>query len=272
MTSTYELVIRASLLTIEPKVCTTSLAEHPQGYCYSRQDCALLNGTSADSCDTNYGFCCTFSRTCGGSTLTNITSFVNPSYPSVDKTSGDCSIEVALISNNICQLRLDLQKFVLAQPNLDGVCDTDYLSVSGTANDADIPRICGTNSGQHIYVNVDPTRSPKIIMKTGASEFERSWNIIITQIDCNSPKKAPDGCLQYHSELTGVVESFNYRKPTNIIEIDSNQVQRHLANLNYAVCLARMGGCKITWTPSQTESPYAFIMSGDAKTDTVQIV
>jgi len=51
------------------------------------------------------------------------------------------------MNSNICQLRLDFENLVLAQPEAtDHVCQADQFIVSGGAP---IPAICGTNTGIH---------------------------------------------------------------------------------------------------------------------------
>jgi len=56
---------------------------------------------------------------------------------------------VNLLSNNICQLRLDFNDFTLEQPNINGQCETDFMTITGTANDAVVPTLCGTNTDKH---------------------------------------------------------------------------------------------------------------------------
>ena len=89
-------------------------------------------------------------KTCGQTISTNSTSFTNPSYPSADTAdNNNCVVSVDLIDNNICQLRLDFTTFVLEQPSVDGVCLTDFFSITGTKNDRLVPQLCGTNTAQH---------------------------------------------------------------------------------------------------------------------------
>ena len=89
-------------------------------------------------------------QTCGKTISTTSTSFVNPSYPSTDTTSNKCTTTVDLIGTNICQLRLDFTKFVLAQPDpFTGECKTDFFVITGTKTDNLVPKLCGTNTGQH---------------------------------------------------------------------------------------------------------------------------
>lgn len=76
----------------------------------------------------------------------NNTYFVNPGFPL--KYQGErCGITVNRCNSNICQLRIDFLEFTLSQPNASGVCDNDFLLVTGGATS--VPRICGDNSNQH---------------------------------------------------------------------------------------------------------------------------
>lgn len=40
--------------------------------------------------------------------------------------------------------------------------------------------------------------------------FKYCPQILVSQIDCESNWKAPNGCLQYHTGVSGVFESWNY--------------------------------------------------------------
>lgn len=261
-----------ALVSISQEVCATTNPAHPTGYCYANNDCQSLNGTADGSCAHAFASCCYFTRSCDQKTITNITSFVNPGYPGTSKEETECQITVDLISKSVCQLKLDFQTLDLAQPSAEGVCETDSLTIEGSLNDAGLPTLCGNNTGQHIYVNIDPEgEGPAIKIKTGTSDFERKWNIIVTQIQCNSEDKAPDGCLQYYTAPSGVISSFNYKKPT-ADQITSEDVNSHLSGLDYSACLAsRDGACSVAWSPDADSSPYSLLMTGDALTETSSI-
>lgn len=88
-------------------------------------------------------------------------------------------------SSDICQVRLDFLDLTLAPPNGDGRCNRDALTISGGSSD--VPTLCGTNSGQHVYVNFDGSQSISINIAASSSfSFGRKWHIMVTQIDCNS--------------------------------------------------------------------------------------
>ncbi|XP_018015877.1 uncharacterized protein LOC108672681, partial [Hyalella azteca] len=133
-------------ITISPDICTTTA--NTQGICYSATDCTNLQGTASGTCAAGFGVCCTFTRNCDSSTNVNGTLFQNPEYPSATTTApGSCKLTVVPVNENICQIRLDLMEFTLAQPDENGVCADDFLQVTGGTTT--IPAICGQNNLQH---------------------------------------------------------------------------------------------------------------------------
>ena len=59
-----------------------------------------------------FGVCCTISGGCGGSTVLN-----NSYFSSSSDDTSPCTYTVCKAENNICQIRLDFQTLVLADPN-----------------------------------------------------------------------------------------------------------------------------------------------------------
>ncbi len=74
----------------------------------------------------------------------------------------------------------------------------------------------------------------------GTSTVTRTWNIKVTQYDCNYDNLAPDGCTQYFwGTTTDQVKSYNW---------DGGQ---HLAVQDQNICVRRERGiCQICWTPT----------------------
>ncbi|XP_066250378.1 cubilin-like [Euwallacea similis] len=224
------------------------------GTCYTRRECNYLDGSRAASCANSAGVCCVFQRTCGGSSHLNNTYFVSPGFPATYKGGTTCSFTIEK-QPDACQVRLDFLTLNLAQPNSNGTCITDALTVTGGASI--VPIICGENNGQHIYVDFNGNTSITItIYVRSASSASRSWNIKIAQINCNCPWRAPTGCLQFYNELSGTVRSFNYGSSSVL------NGTRQLAGLNYGVCVNMFPGyCSIQW--SATSDPYSFSMTGN---------
>lgn len=90
---------------------------------------------------------------------------------------------------------------------------------------------------------------------TTNSFTSRLWEIRISQIPFS--QRAPEGCLQYFTEPTGLLQTFNFAENG-----------RHLANQNYKVCFKQLTGmCSIAYEPCYEQSfrigPSNDILSGD---------
>ena len=101
------------------------------GTCYSAEECTSRGGTNGGSCAGGYGVCCTCKHqtfiknfkakieyslplvqlSCGQTSSENCTYF-----QSSTNEVGQCRIKICPCSDNICQLRLDFQNFVINQP------------------------------------------------------------------------------------------------------------------------------------------------------------
>lgn len=122
---------------------------------------------------------------CGTASSINNTYFFNPSYPGTYADSGTCTFRITRCNSDICQLRIDMLDFSLAQPSGDGVCNVDYMSVTGGSSR--VPRICGDNTDQHIYVNFNGDAPITVaIYTTGSVVHPRRWYLKMSQINCNS--------------------------------------------------------------------------------------
>ena len=66
--------------------------------------------------------------------------------------------------------------------------------------------------------------------------MHRDWRIKIIQHECFSPMIAPDGCLQYHTKVSGKVTSFNFKMEDNS---EDKKFPNQISKLNYNVCLRR---------------------------------
>ncbi|XP_034942135.1 uncharacterized protein [Chelonus insularis] len=231
------------------------------GTCFTRRECSNYKGSSAGSCANGLGVCCTFKRECGTTTNVNNTYFTNPGY---SYEGGErCMITVYRCNSNICQLRIDFMELRLTQPNASGVCDIDFLLISGASSN--VPRICGENNNQHMYLDFKGDNPITISVDTNTDySFSRRWNLRIQQIACDSPWRAPNGCLQYYKTASGTVTSFNYDLATNPRVLMPGQVPgtRQMSYLNYGVCVRMAAGyCTIEWSQADSSS---FSISGDS--------
>jgi len=236
-------------------------ANNKNGTCYTSDECDQKGGATTGSCAQGFGVCCTFTVGCGQMSSENCTYFT-----STGSEGGTCRVSICKCSSNICQLRLDLSTFSITGPSTDttnigkatagtltgeGVkmstgtqCLTDVFQVTG-ATGTNPPPICGSASGEHMYVDADDACN-ELSFSLGTSAAtgttlvsNRQWNIKISQYECGYSNLAPSGCTQWFfgDDATGTVMTFNF----------DNGV--HLANQNQNICVRReRGNCKICWT------------------------
>jgi hypothetical protein len=122
----------------------------------------------------------------------------------------------------------------LSHPNMHGQCVQDSFSVSSPGKVP--PVICGENSGMHMYVEADGMTCNSLSFSWMTYNSQR-WNIKISQIECGAAWAAPKGCLQYYTENTDEIKSFNYDKDL------------HLADQYYDICVRpNAKKCKICYT------------------------
>ncbi|XP_058828126.1 uncharacterized protein LOC131688017 [Topomyia yanbarensis] len=246
-----------------PCVATNGLT----GTCLIRGECADNGGIFGGNCstNTNQATCCLFSQTCGGTTNLNSTYFTNVGYPGSFNGGGSCTFTINPCSATVCQLRIDFRSLTLAQPDGDGNCITDIVTITGGSSD--VPFICGENSGQHVYVNFDGLNPITIrIATTAATSFNRQWNLQLSQIACASQFRAPEGCLQYYFGLTGTISSFNYGFGANPnLNVVGAVGSRQIVNQHYGICIrAGPDMCTITYSLPVNGGQYAFTVSGAA--------
>ncbi|XP_076359106.1 uncharacterized protein LOC143251747 [Tachypleus tridentatus] len=214
-----------------------------KGVCMRSKTCEKEGGKASGSCSLGFETCCVFEVTCGGEVNRKNSIIVSPNYPNSFLDSGRCDVRIKRPSPDIVQVRLDFVEFVLQQPTLT-VCKKDQFVVLGFPN---IPIICGVNTGQHMYIDFPEIDEIPLIFMTSVAENQRLWNIRVTYIKNESPLRAPNGCLQYHTGVTGRSSSFNFDGP-------ASDISRHLANQNYAVCVRQETGyCSIRWTAETFE-------------------
>lgn len=153
-----------------------------------------------------------------------------------------------------------------------------------------VGRVCGQNTGQHIYLDFNDGNDIDITIFTSAAvALGRQWNLKIAQIGCDSPSRgmlnispclftnvchfaAPSGCLMYYSDLSATVRSFNYGQAANALSPANNPGMlgtRQIANMNYGACVrAAPGYCSIQWAPAGGD-PFAFTVSENTVDQTV---
>jgi len=76
----------------------------------------------------------------------------------------------------------------------------------------------------------------------------RQFEIKITQIPCASSSRPPSGCFQYHTGLTGRIETFNFQDSATPL---------HLQNQNYDICIrGEEGYCCVRYKPCSDANSY----------------
>jgi len=244
-------------------VCAGSNSKN--GTCYSSDECSSKGGTNSGTCANGFGVCCVFSLSCGQSSSENNTYLIlgattTPS-PSV------CTYSLCENNANICRIRLDFTSFVINGPitgntraiatvgglitegGAIGDCAVDTFTLSAPGNRAS-PIICGTNTGQHMYIDTAAGGCAKATFDFGAAAVSRSYEIKVTQYNCGDEFAGPSDCLQYHTADAGVgvIKSFNFNlDSTNAVGVTST----HLSNQLYSICIRRnVGKCAICYSPT----------------------
>lgn len=226
------------------------------GTCYTAEECSDRDGVASGSCADGYGVCCVITLACGGTTAENST------YLTLASTGAptDCTYTICPRDATINRIRLDLTMFQIASPfeptdvsgdaaastqtsrGAVGHCTVDSFSVTGA------PTICGMNSNQHMIVDTDGTSCVKASFSFGgdagqrSGRMGRSYNIHVRQFArSNMDGGGPTGCLQWFTENTGTVQTFNWQ--------GVGAVSTHLANQNYKACVRQnIGHCSICWS------------------------
>jgi len=247
-----------SVVTFPNDECTTVMDPTMRGLCITAEECTDQGGTASGNCASGFGVCCFTTITEQGTITNNVTYIQSEGFPTAvlgtDPVTAATRAFMVQGGENICQVRFDFDTAVFAQPTVNtGACDRDQITVTQTtaAIGNGFTNLCGTLSGQHIYVENDganPAATLNII--TDNMAFARSWKILVRTIECDSPSKAPGGCLQYFTGASGNIVSFNGGIATAAM----------LDDLIYNVCIRREANmCSYTLREARTgTAPDAF--------------
>jgi len=228
-----------------------------QGVCYTKQECDDLGGEEDGNCAAGFGTCCiikvkgtTDNR--GGTVTQNCSYIENVDFPAAESATSTNNYMITKCSSEICQIRLDFIMGNLAQPaNGNGQCtgrDTITVTPGGTGN---VPVLCGDITGQHLYFDAGvASAAGTVAIVTNAANAAggtKSWRIKVSQIECDSATRAPNGCLQYFFENTNTVQTFNWDGET----ARANAAGGLLAAQDYRACIRQNAGmCSIQWAES----------------------
>jgi len=230
-----------SIVTFPNAGCASQDASR-NGTCYTSSECQNKGGTTSGNCAAGFGVCCLFIVSATSTTINeNCTYIQNPSFPSVYADTTALTYTINKCSDTVCNVRLDFETFTTVGPSLTtevtaaSVCQDTFV-VSGTSGITS-PTICGKNAGQHIYVEMGQgsTDTATLAFAFTGSSTARTWEIKATQIPCGASYRPPDGCLQYHTTLSGRFQTFNFAETTTASQV-------HLAAQNYAICIRQEAG------------------------------
>ncbi|XP_077493158.1 uncharacterized protein LOC144104174 [Amblyomma americanum] len=239
-----------------------------EGTCYSFQECMDRGGTAYGPCAYGFGVCCSLTASCGSMITLNNTYFSSPGFHATpgsgqapSGSGGDagsmggqssCAVQVFKRSDRICQIRLDFDEFDLERPMV-GNCEGEKFIVTGHNANSVVPPLCGLNTGQHLYIDVDMSPGPVTLYVESNGTRNSRWNIKISQIKCDSPTRAPSNCLQYYTGTSGSFSSFDYAESQEI-----PPRRGYLNNLDYTVCFRKEAGyCSITYSVPGPEVPFS---------------
>jgi len=244
--------------------CQAKSSTALQGVCYTDKECSDRGGTEDGNCAAGFGRCCVFRNSVCASTISENCTFIeNPGFPNgfTGTIPGDCAFTVNRMQTDICQIRLDFTSMTLGKPTpttAAGSCAGDKLVIApGATNSLGPsmpPTLCGTNTGQHVYVDAGTATAAATLTFTMAAASTASWRVKVSQIECSNMYKAPNGCLQYFMGMKNTVTSFNYGDGTG----DCNP-QCNLLPLDYNVCFrAEAGMCSMQYVETSRTSGDAF--------------
>ncbi|XP_015191388.1 PREDICTED: uncharacterized protein LOC107074451 [Polistes dominula] len=213
-----------------------------RGICMNTYQCRIQNGKSYGPCALGFGVCCIFTASCDQEVQNNLTYVTSPGFPNLIDRPMNCSVVVQKIDRQVSQLRIDFLHFNIGQPNVKtGICDEDIMEIRN-GNKSSL-RLCGWNSGQHIYLDVNEADEPVTLdFKLPNGLHSRMWEMRVIQLGFED--RAPAGCLQYFSSPNGTLRTLNYL-PNG----------RFLANQDYLICVRQEKEmCGIAYSPCSKDS------------------
>ncbi|XP_014468609.1 PREDICTED: uncharacterized protein LOC106741304 [Dinoponera quadriceps] len=212
-----------------------------QGICMNTYECRIQHGVSHGPCALGFGVCCIFTASCDNEVQNNLTYVTSPGFPNLIDRPMNCSVLVRKIDTEVSQLRIDFVHFNIGQPNaMTGVCDEDVMEINNGRTSFEL---CGWNSGQHVYVDVNEGDEPiSLNFRLPGGLQSRMWEMRVLQLGFE--QRAPVGCLQYFRSPNGTLRTFNYL-PNG----------RYLAEHDYLLCVRQERDmCGIAYQPCTRDS------------------
>lgn len=251
------------IVKFQNEACPTSTGD--VGTCYTEAECMAKGGTPQGACASSFGVCCRFAaNTCGGKISENNGYIESPNYPSA-APSGLCQYEIEKCDSGVCQYRLVFEDVMLTAPMM-GSCDNDTVMVSGVdpvSVSTVPPALCGTLSGQEMYVWVNSTDTPsKILFNVADMTSNSKWKIRVEQVQCSSDNLAPRGCLTYGTTTSGSIMSYNYNSGNG--EMINNQKFSHCIKYQDGFCDVAFTASAFDLNPEDSVTIGSNVNSGTA--------
>jgi len=246
-----------SVLKWQNTACQAVSDANLQGVCYTKQECDDLGGEEDGNCAAGFGTCCIVkvsgtTASPGGTVTQNCTFIENVDFPAAEANTAAYNYMVTKCSSEICQIRLDFIMGNFAQPAaVTGSCTgRDTVTVTPGGGES-VPVLCGDLTGQHLYFDAGNTNAAGTVAiattAANAAGGTKSWRIKVSQIECDSATRAPNGCLQYFLENTNTVQTFNWDGSSTRAGSDGGL----LGAQDYSACIRQNSGmCSIQWAES----------------------
>jgi len=270
-----------SVVTFPNKECTSQMTPPMNGICVTADECQNAGdvvATKSGNCASGFGVCClrTVEGNPGATITTALTYIQSPDFPAAVTALNNAATPPTAINRafniqggaNVCQVRFDFITGVVTAPDAaDGAgpphagdCTSDVISVTTPARGANtagigIPALCGTLTGQHLYVDVNSltggAMAATLNINTAAAAAARMWKILARCVNCNDEEyRAPSGCAQFHTGASGRISSFN-----GAPAVAANG-QILLNDLSYSICIRPVAGaCGVTLVEANSPAP-----------------
>jgi len=249
-----------SVVSFPNEECQTIMDPAMTGLCVTAEECSSrTGGTASGNCASGFGVCCFTVTSATTATISETATYIqNTGFPTAVGATGTVTAASRAYTINggasIEQIRLDFQTGVFEQPvTTTGLCGGDAITLAqGTNTNIGFATLCGTLTGQHIYLDHGTTTSSGITIATSTTTFARTWKILVRLLPADSPLIAPSGCRQFFTGETGTITSFNH--------VNGAAVGTILGSTNYKACIRMEAGnnCVTYREARSTGTPDAF--------------
>jgi hypothetical protein len=141
---------------------------------------------------------------------------------------GETVVAVLKPSSDKVQMLLEFTMFDIMGPT-EGECDNDTFIITGYTGRQQVPILCGENTGKHMYIdltNYDSSADDMTLeFSFSTNDTDRKFEIEVSFLD--TMMTPHPSCLQYFSETSGSISSFNY-----------GTTPEHRNNQLYSICFA----------------------------------